>query len=374
MSTTASHNRFSSNSGGNHGGGSIRNGGMAGSLLSRLSRRRRCAATTTVRRRSASSSSSSSSSSRIVEAPPAAVFAIFAAVFVVACVSSFGGGLRNRSSTNADVGVGVGVGVGTLPPRGLRAIHGERSSNQARVRAEVPGAEVPGGGVPTEATTATVLRRRRHAIPPILIFTYRTDLINATQSDLADDDDDEDAAALSENVRSVISLHPGASVRFLDDAGCLDSIRAALGPDTKLASYFSAEGRGMYKADICRGSALYETGGLYFDVDIEARMSLFDVVDVGTEFVTTLVHEDSNHRGGFFQAFIGSTGGHPILRRYLELFVDYYEGRVDVRGPLGVYLLRMAYDDVVGKGKKKGGGRGGLRRHRRPVAGGEVPA
>ena len=338
---------------------------MADSLLSRLSRRRRRATTTaTTAQRRRPASSSSSSSSRIVEAPPAAVFAIFAAVFVVACVSSFGGGLRNRSSTSADVGVGAGVGVGTLPPRSLRAVHGERGNQARGVRAEVPGA----GGIPTTeagdpppgpggATTATVLRRR-HAIPPILIFTYRTDLINAPppppSSDPADDGGEDDAA-LSENVRSVISLHPGASVRFLDDAGCLDSIRAALGPGTKLAAYFSAEGRGMYKADICRGAALYETGGLYFDVDIEARMSLFDVVDVGTEFVTTLVHEDSNHRGGFFQAFIGSTGGHPILRRYLELFVDYYEGRVDVRGPLGVYLLRMAYDDVVGGGGKKGG-------------------
>ncbi|KAL3826766.1 hypothetical protein ACHAXA_000592 [Cyclostephanos tholiformis] len=109
----------------------------------------------------------------------------------------------------------------------------------------------------------------------------------------------------------------------------------------------------MYKADICRGAALYESGGLYFDVDIEARMSLWDVILVDTRFVTTYVHIDSNHRGGFFQAFIGSTREHPILLRYLELFVDYYEGRIDVKGPLGVYLLRMAYDDHVNIGKKR---------------------
>jgi hypothetical protein len=35
------------------------------------------------------------------------------------------------------------------------------------------------------------------------------------------------------------------------------------------------------------------------------------------------------------------------------LFVLYYEGKVSVSGPLGVYFLRMAHDDILG-GKKKG--------------------
>jgi mannosyltransferase OCH1-like enzyme len=186
-----------------------------------------------------------------------------------------------------------------------------------------------------------------HAIPPVLIFTYHTDLLSTPKSDLTDDED----VALADNVHSIISLHPEATVRFLNDNDCLESIRVALGSDTNLTTYFTNEEHGMYKADICRGAALYETGGMYFDIDIEARMSLWDVIAPSTKFVTTLVHKDSNHHGGFFQAFIGSTPGHPILKRYLELFVLYYEGKVSVSGPLGVYFLRMAYDDILG-GKK----------------------
>ena len=65
-----------------------------------------------------------------------------------------------------------------------------------------------------------------------------------------------------------------------------------------------------------------------------------------------MVHKDSFHPGGFFQAFIGVTPHHPIIKRYLELFVKYYEGEVTVNGPVGVYFLRMAYDDASNQEKK----------------------
>lgn len=187
------------------------------------------------------------------------------------------------------------------------------------------------------------LTHHRHAIPSTLIFTYHTNLLTTTG--LVDDED----IALSENVKQTLSFHPQSSVRFLTDADCLQSIRAALGPHTNLTTYFTNEEHGMFKADICRGAALYETGGLYFDVDIEARMSLFEAIQPHTRFVTTLVHKDSKHLGNFFQAFVGATPRHPVMKRYLELFVLHYEGKLNVGGPLGVYLLRMAYDDCSDK-------------------------
>lgn len=182
----------------------------------------------------------------------------------------------------------------------------------------------------------------KHAIPPILVFTYHTNLLTVPAEQLADDED----RALSQNVQQIVSLHPESTVRFLNDDDCRASIRATLGDDTKLVEYFDKETHGMYKADICRGAALYETGGLYFDIDIEARMPMWDVIQQPTEFVTVLVHKDSNHHGGFFQAFIGVVPKHKVMKRYVELFVDYYEGRVKVSGPLGVYFLRMAYDEL----------------------------
>ena len=162
--------------------------------------------------------------------------------------------------------------------------------------------------------------QHKHIIPPILTFTYHTNLLTTPTSQLSDSED----KALALNVHQITSLHPESKIRFLNDNDCLQSIQATLGTNTNLTTYFQNEQHGMYKADICRGAALYETGGLYFDIDVETRSSipLWDVIAPTTEFVTTLVHKDSNHVGNFFQAFIGVVPHHPIMKRYLELFVD----------------------------------------------------
>ncbi|KAL3789828.1 hypothetical protein ACHAW5_011251 [Stephanodiscus triporus] len=323
------------------------------------------------------------SRTRIGRAVVPAVVVIFAtsvalsiSIVVSSLVASRGGG-REGATTMAIRGGGGGGGGGRDDDDDARGGPGgkEEGSTTSSSSSRTTVLAAAAAGERIEKTTTTVddkdgdgiddpPRRRRGGrivgaamIPPVLVFTYHTDLLGTPASDLADDED----ASLAANVRSIIELHrrpddDGATtttVRFLDDDDCIESIMAALGHDTNLTKYFRSETRGMYKADICRGAALYETGGLYFDVDVEARMSMYDAIDPRTEFVTTYVHVDSNHRGMFFQAFIGSTPRHPILRRYLELFVLYYEGEVDVGGPLGVYLLRMAYDDVVGEGGKK---------------------
>lgn len=103
----------------------------------------------------------------------------------------------------------------------------------------------------------------------------------------------------------------------------------------------------MYKADICRGSALYETGGIYLDVDVGVRHDLWSDLLHTTAFVTSRVHVQSHYPGHFFQAILGAAPHSPILYKYLQLFQDHYTGveRVE-KGPLGVILLRRAWDRI----------------------------
>jgi hypothetical protein len=211
-----------------------------------------------------------------------------------------------------------------------------------------------------------------HAVPNVLIFTHFINLLEyggggiSSSSSAAEElyskprGDEAEFLALKKNVQHTISLHPNSTVRFLTDADCENSIRNALGQDTPLVEFFRREPRGMYKSDICRGAALWETGGLYFDVDLGVRMSVWNVLGTHTSFVTSKVHERSKQKPGFFQAFIGSAPHHPILLRYLQLFVKYYEGELTLetrlekehKQLLGVRLLHKAYSQIMEEQKE----------------------
>mmetsp|Transcript_29255 Transcript_29255/g.45461 ORF Transcript_29255/g.45461 Transcript_29255/m.45461 type:complete len:425 (-) Transcript_29255:412-1686(-) len=189
-----------------------------------------------------------------------------------------------------------------------------------------------------------------HRIEDNVIFTYKKNLLVENDSLLSDEE-----RALKANVLNTISLHPSASVNFLTDDDCLASIQRIMKLYPRklknLDNFFGQEDTGMHKADICRGAALYELGGLYFDVDIVPRLTLWTVIDSDTEFVVPRVYEGSRQQGAFFQAFMGVRKGHPMLLKYLEGFVDYYTAeKYSIDGlhfkgaPVGVVLLRRAYD------------------------------
>ena len=187
---------------------------------------------------------------------------------------------------------------------------------------------------------------QQHNIPNILIFTHSINLLNNYTSINNINMTAEDLA-LQRNVQNTIRLHPNATVRFLTDSDCIQSLTNVMGVDSPLLQFFQRETQGMFKADICRGAALYETGGLYLDVDVQARMPMWQAIDAATDFVVPLVHVASKHAGNFFQAFIGTKPQNPIMKRYLELFIRHYQGQLDVPGPLGVLLLRKAHDQVA---------------------------
>mmetsp|Transcript_23317 Transcript_23317/g.35970 ORF Transcript_23317/g.35970 Transcript_23317/m.35970 type:complete len:287 (-) Transcript_23317:148-1008(-) len=191
-------------------------------------------------------------------------------------------------------------------------------------------------------------RKHEHIIPRVAYFTYSYNILNTTVfRELPEDE------VLANNVRNTVALHPGTEFHFLTDDDCLTAIRKVVDMDKnsklrKLEDYFLREDRGMIKADVCRGAALFLSGGLYFDVDLQLRMNVWDIIKHDTEFVVPLVHKDHKVKGAFFQAFIGVTPRNQIILRYLEYFVEYYEDKrpVTKTKSKGVVLLREAYDSL----------------------------
>ena len=180
-----------------------------------------------------------------------------------------------------------------------------------------------------------------HKIPNILTFTYKTNLLTAKVADLTALEQ-----VYRENTLATIALHPYATVRFLDDAACLEEIRSVYPDHTNMTKHFSLEEQGMYKGDVCRGAALYRTGGLYFDIDIVVRMSIWDVLtDPSVEFVVPQENFKSQaiYRS-FYQAFFATTPRHVILRKYLDLFEGFYNKRIPKPiNLLGVHFMKAAY-------------------------------
>ena len=83
------------------------------------------------------------------------------------------------------------------------------------------------------------------------------------------------------------------------------------------------------------------------DVDVGVRHDLWNDLSYETEFVTAKVHQQSNWANHFFQAILGTTRHNIVLKRYLELFEKHYDGTDPVtKGPLGVILLKRAWDQV----------------------------
>lgn len=177
-------------------------------------------------------------------------------------------------------------------------------------------------------------------IPKVLTFTYSKNLW--TESSNLDDEE----VVLAANIRHSVQRHsPDTRVVFLTDDDCIASLRKVF---PSLISHFQNESKGMFKADICRGSALYETGGIYLDIDVGVRHDLWSQLAPSTEFVTARVHRQSKWPGHFFQAILGAAPKSRIIYEYLQLFHDYYAGKEKVpsNAPLGVVLLKRAWDNV----------------------------
>ena len=240
------------------------------------------------------------------------------------------------------------------------AAHAHSFSRSSRVVTEADESTSPLASITINSTTIYSKKDTPHStanphphIPNVLIFTHSENLLayeslhNGSSSAALE----RELHVLAANVRHTVELHNDAAVRFLTDDDCEEVMVRAFPDLPHLSVHFRRESTGMYKADLCRGAALYEMGGIYVDVDVGVRMRLWDALDEDTTFATVRVHRQSAHPGSFFQAFVAVSPRHPIIRRYVELFDEYYRGKLpQYKGkPLGVVLLKRAFDDAVAR-------------------------
>eukprot|EP00041_Stephanoeca_diplocostata_P023091 m.561339 g.561339 ORF g.561339 m.561339 type:complete len:340 (+) comp22215_c0_seq15:324-1343(+) len=187
-------------------------------------------------------------------------------------------------------------------------------------------------------------------IPNLLWFTYKIDLWNRTGYDSWYPVQQR----LSDNIHRTAAMHPSANVVFLSDSACDDAIKN-LEPEFSAQDIeiihrgFIQEKTGMMKGDLCRGAILFNEGGFYFDVDLYPVVDVRSALPVSTEFTSCYEPYTTDK---LFQAFIGATPRHPIIRSYLKKFVKHYS--TQSRGVIGVYAMGDAVKEVTDPNVQEG--------------------
>jgi hypothetical protein len=154
-------------------------------------------------------------------------------------------------------------------------------------------------------------------IPNILYFTYKTNL-------LTDPVDTKDRT-LASNIKHIENTVPNASIRFLTDRDCIHTIKKLPKQlQRNLLPVFKKEVRGMIRGDICRGAALYQTGGWYIDVDVEVTRD-FRLLAKRMQHETLLtVIPAWQPATSYFQAIMGVRSPRDrTIRKYLWMFVNH---------------------------------------------------
>mmetsp|Transcript_126652 Transcript_126652/g.300939 ORF Transcript_126652/g.300939 Transcript_126652/m.300939 type:complete len:330 (+) Transcript_126652:55-1044(+) len=165
--------------------------------------------------------------------------------------------------------------------------------------------------------------RKAIKIPPIVLFNYKFNLLNASKAQLKSDPMHK---LVLKNVKHTIALFGGdvEQVHFYDDDQCVKELKKLHQFNGhKLAEGFLSLRHGKYKSDICRLAQLWRYGGYYFDTDILPVKSMRAYLDPDTTFASVR----SMCKKEIFQAFLAATPHNELIGENLRIFGEWLQKR-----------------------------------------------
>eukprot|EP00977_Amphora_coffeiformis_P015809 scaffold4740_cov165-Amphora_coffeaeformis.AAC.7 len=107
--------------------------------------------------------------------------------------------------------------------------------------------------------------------------------------------------------------------------------------EPRLLPFFDKERKGQNLSNVCRISALYISGGYYFDSDMQSVKA----VRLEPDVLFSSAHEAG--RKGLFNSFIAAVPKHPVLEKALGVMLDFYYGKVKTGDHMGTSTLMQAF-------------------------------
>jgi len=134
-----------------------------------------------------------------------------------------------------------------------------------------------------------------------------------------------------------------APIWFLNDIECRALIQKV---EPGLVVHFDQERKGEYKSDMCRAAALYLKGGYYFDIDMRVLEAV--LLDPNITFASVKMRD-----GKFFQSFMASEPGSPILKESLRLMREFCEESIQIDKDFAVSDETKNLKEIVPRHERK---------------------
>mmetsp|Transcript_11276 Transcript_11276/g.39985 ORF Transcript_11276/g.39985 Transcript_11276/m.39985 type:complete len:427 (-) Transcript_11276:559-1839(-) len=165
-----------------------------------------------------------------------------------------------------------------------------------------------------------VVARAEHdgaAIPRQLVMMHRYESV------------DELPTGLQENIQRLRDMNPELKFQWFGDVACKEYIHTHY--DAELVGFYEHEPEGSFRGDICRAAVLLREGGFYIDTDMQLAISVRDMVDATTTFMSVWCE------AGVLNALLGSSAGNEVIRQSLAAIRRWYrqptEERRGIMGP-----------------------------------------
>tara|TARA_B100000482_G_scaffold172942_1_gene140642 strand:+ start:1301 stop:2632 length:1332 start_codon:yes stop_codon:yes gene_type:complete len=176
-----------------------------------------------------------------------------------------------------------------------------------------------------------------HVIPKIMILNGKDNFLHIKEN------------IYTKNINRISNITNINNIIFFDDTECLKLILKLeeMWGMQNLSDSYTSNTDGRIKSDMCRLAMLHEFGGFYFDNDIFLVENILEYISPMTEFVTCKTTDIFKNPSGFFQAFIGSTPQHELLKKALFYHALYYlhlrNQTIQSKPNVGTVLLRDAF-------------------------------